>query len=166
MIFAVQKSSWSSKSGCASFSKIIDLVSKELAKWRSKSIKIDLKINVENYLKFSSKNVVGANEAWVERLTPYLRMGSPSTAMFNSVFGRKKIRTKIFWQNKFEANNFLVELFSIEHFLPNFFRRNSFGRIFFNRKHSAEQNSATNFLAKQNLPFLVKTFLTEKKDWG
>ena len=48
---------------------------KKVPKLRSKSLKIDLNLQIENYLKFSSILVVGANERWWERFTPYLRMG-------------------------------------------------------------------------------------------
>ena len=45
-IFALLTSSWSSKSGSKNFSKTSILGPKNLPKWRSKSIKIDLKLNI------------------------------------------------------------------------------------------------------------------------
>ena len=68
------------------------MVSKKLAKWRSKSIKIDLKINVENYLKFSSKNVVGANWALGGGAYPISKDGSPLATRFADTGVRKTVR--------------------------------------------------------------------------
>ena len=75
-----------------SFSKIIDVVSKKLAKWRSKSIKIDLKINIENYLKFSSKNVGTGERALGGGAHPISKDGSPPATRFADTGVRKTVR--------------------------------------------------------------------------
>ena len=67
------------------------MVSKKLAKWRSKSIKIDLKINIENYLKFSSKNVVGANCGLGGGAYPISKDGSPPATRFADTGIRKTV---------------------------------------------------------------------------
>ena len=66
------------------------MVSKKLAKWRSKSIKIDLKINIENYLQFSSKTVDGdeeTNEGWEGRVHPTSKDGSSPLARLAGLLG-------------------------------------------------------------------------------
>ena len=46
---------------------------------------IDLNFHIENYLKFSSILVAGANERWGRVCTPHLRMGLPVALARNLV---------------------------------------------------------------------------------
>ena len=74
--FGIQGFLWKCNSELSAFPKKSIWDPKNLPKLRPKSIKIDLKFNIKNYLVLSSKIVAGANERWVGGVHPTSKDGS------------------------------------------------------------------------------------------
>ena len=71
---------WTQQIAWKSGNKITFSASKNIPKRRPKCIEIDIKIDMETYVKKWSKKVKWGNERWGERFTPLLRMGLPAQA--------------------------------------------------------------------------------------